>query len=138
MNTADLLNLSNKKLTDISEDLLKSCCPTLHRLNLSQNELERAAFTDTVIELIPKTLTWLQLNNNKLDNVDFITSFPELKVINLGGNQLKEVPVAFRQLRQLRAVILNNNQLMLVKNLEKLKDLNTLGMFIFEKEKFNC
>lgn len=50
-------------------------------------------------------------------------------MLNLSHNELVHMSPHLRKLKQLKALILNDNQLLEIENIEPLLDLNTLGKF---------
>ncbi|KAJ1993427.1 hypothetical protein H4R33_000682 [Dimargaris cristalligena] len=111
-----------KQDIDSIDDL--SCCIELRRLDLSNNQLSDAESTDG-IKLI-KTLTWLNLAHNQLNQGQFLRDLTNLVVLNLSNNSYIQLPMYLQNCTQLKALVLNNNDLHQIEHLGKAKDLNTL------------
>jgi hypothetical protein len=165
--SASVGNLKSLKILDVSHNQLNDLpnaidgLDQLERLNMEYNQLkalpslgklpklkELSAYNneiETLLEL-PKNLTWLNLNTNKLKALpesisqlkhlktlvlsdNFFTSFPEeilkleaLESITIGGNPIEDIPKELLSLPNLKEININPNKF----SIEKRKELKEL------------
>jgi Leucine-rich repeat (LRR) protein len=100
------LKLSNLQINHI-DDI--SVCISLSKLDLSENALESANSLSGLHYM--KGLTMLNLSKNSLKDVDHLKELKKLFVLNVSYNQLREVPLVVWRLENLKALVLNNNQI---------------------------
>jgi len=117
--TIQKIDLSGKdieELEDISE------CVEVKKLNLSKNKLS------TLQSIIDNTeLTWLNASENKLTNLKGVNKLSKLNVLNLSQNSIESIEIGLlSHLNQLKALILNDNQIRRMEGFGGLTSLNTL------------
>ncbi|KAI9487209.1 MAG: hypothetical protein EXX96DRAFT_552266 [Benjaminiella poitrasii] len=113
---------ASKKSIDSIEDL--STCKELRKLNLSSNELADDASIAGLKDL--EQLTLLNLSHNKFKDFTGFQHFNTLNVLNVSHNKLVHMSPHITRVKQLKALILNNNELLEIENIEALHQLNTL------------
>lgn len=104
------VNESNKGYSGIQ--LVKSN-GTVSKLNLSKNQLTKITCS---LQRFAPNLYWLSVAHNKLTgesaNFSGLSNLKKLCVLNLGSNEMTEVPTkVFQSLTDLRALILSQNRL---------------------------
>ncbi len=110
------LNLTSIGLTQIPEAIGK--LPNLTKLDISFNLIE------DILEVLPKlceilsklsNLTQVNLGGNQIAEIpEAITQLSSLKVLNLDANQITEIPEAIAQLSNLTRLDLSKNQITLI------------------------
>ena len=104
------LDCSNQSISDIHDI---SCCTSLKRLILSNNQLKSPESLAGLSDLTD--VSFLDLSNNNLKHLS--TQFDNLKkltVLNLAHNRLKVMPLSSRspsKLTALRTLVLNDNSI---------------------------
>ena len=97
------LSLSNNQLSGIRSGLSK--LRGLRRLDLAGNQL-------TGLPALPATLIELQLDDNPLQRFPAaVSQLPKLEILSMCNCQLSGLPASFRQLRSLRILNLNGNDM---------------------------
>jgi len=128
-----LLNYRNKKLHEFPIPIL-NFKSSLTNLNLEDNLIEE--IPEWIGEL--SNLKVLYLSNNKLNNIERLSSLNKLEVLHLSGNNVKIIPNSISNLVNLKRLYLTNNSIEKIgeeiKGLVKLKHLllannkiNTIG-----------
>ncbi|KAI9146082.1 hypothetical protein BKA69DRAFT_1163336 [Paraphysoderma sedebokerense] len=113
------LNLSNQQFTSIGE--LPSLTD-LRKLNLSNNKLKAG------LEELKycKLLSVLNISGNQFMSLQGVENLTRLQVLNVGRNKVQRISHHFLSLRNLKALILNDNQIKRIENLGQCLELNTL------------
>ncbi|KAI9298078.1 L domain-like protein [Neoconidiobolus thromboides FSU 785] len=115
------IELKDKEINHV-DDI--SCCIKLNRIDLSSNQFR------TGQQLIGlqycESLTFLNLSNNQLEDLSFLPKLKNLVTLNLGNNRLRILSQHVTNCVELKALILNNNQLKTIDNILSLKNLNSL------------
>ncbi|ORX52576.1 L domain-like protein [Piromyces finnis] len=120
---------NNKQITHV-DDI--SSCVSLHKLDLSNNEIKKTGALSGLRYC--SELTWLNLQNNQLDvcppfdyqDKDGLGKMDKLLVLNLNLNQVERITPYLYKLKELKALILGHNKISKIENLESLINLNTL------------
>ncbi|KAJ1980018.1 hypothetical protein H4R34_002613 [Dimargaris verticillata] len=115
------LDLSNKNIDYIADI---SNCIDLRKLNLSKNALASTEAIQGILDLT--SLTWLNLAHNQLPKCDVIRYMSRLTVLNISHNQLNRVPLTITSCPDIKALILNHNQIVAVEHVGDLPQLATL------------
>ncbi|RKO90508.1 hypothetical protein BDK51DRAFT_36815 [Blyttiomyces helicus] len=98
----------------------------LRKLNLAKNQLKAADALSGIKH--NKEITWLNLAENKLENLDGLgASAGNLAVLNVSNNEVNRISHHVEQCTSLKALILNGNKIARIENLGKLAELNTLA-----------
>ena len=107
LDSLELLDLSNNKLTDLPNKLFKSQS-NLKTLKLSQNMLIQLT-SDTLTGI--EKLNHLMLDNNLLEEINdgVFSNFSSLSVLDLSNNRLRKIPKSLRFLRNLKSLDLSHN-----------------------------
>ncbi|KAF7847008.1 hypothetical protein BT93_L3464 [Corymbia citriodora subsp. variegata] len=115
----------NIGMTEISEVELQS---NLERVSFMKNSIE--ALSDQEIEC-PKVISVFLQCNSFLHNIpeNFLRGFRAVKVMNLGGTQIRSLPISLLHLQDLRALLLRGcNHLEELPPLGSLTKLNILDL----------
>ncbi|KAJ3090660.1 hypothetical protein HK102_003044 [Quaeritorhiza haematococci] len=115
---ADCSNMDITHIEDISFAI------NLHKLNLSSNNIKHPDALSGIRH--NKDLTWLNLSNNKLFNLDGVGTLRKLLVLNLSHNEITRMSHHIQNCTELKALILNNNRIARIENLSALRNLSTL------------
>lgn len=102
---------------------------TLEHLDLSDNNLESVNSINT------KNLTYLNLSRNSISTLSSDICKLKLKTILLSGNQIKELPLEFPHLRELRVLDLSNNRLKEFSGMDNFTQLESLNLRCNELKK---
>ncbi|KAL0138942.1 hypothetical protein V8B55DRAFT_1362225 [Mucor lusitanicus] len=113
---------ASKREIDQVEDI--SACKQLRKLILAHNDLADEKSIDGLKNLDEMIL--LNLSNNKFKDFTGFQHFQKLNVLNVSHNELVHMSPHITRLKQLKALILNNNNLLEIENIEPLLQLNTL------------
>ncbi|CAF1585847.1 unnamed protein product, partial [Didymodactylos carnosus] len=104
------LNLSNNPLMKYSESLFY--IRTLNKLYLNICDIKYLPSIDLFSKYHSKTLTYLDLSENKLcSNLEQLTILTSLTILNLNNNKLYELHDHFQYMTCLEILNLNNNKL---------------------------
>lgn len=112
-----LETLRNLEHLELYQNRLKTienleCLPNLRVLDLSFNSIRSV---DYLNEKLPfaKGLTKLYLSNNKIVEIPqgTLEHFPNLELLELGANRLREIPACVRKLSNLRELWLGKNKI---------------------------
>lgn len=133
---------ASKKEIDTVEDI--SACKELRKLNLANNELVDEKSIAGLKDL--KQMVLLNLSGNHFKDFTGFQHFQSLSgnafigffvtlmsiltciiVLNVSHNDLVHMSPHITRLKQLKALILNHNNLLEIENIESLLQLNTLG-----------
>lgn len=94
----------------------------LERVELQQNQLQNLKFIQDC-----KDVTYLNASNNKIDSIHVLSPLCNLKVLNVAHCEIKQVPpMLLSSLPNLRALVINNNQLKSFPRTSKKHELRTL------------
>ncbi|KAJ3330540.1 hypothetical protein HDU76_005442 [Blyttiomyces sp. JEL0837] len=111
--------MSIRSIDDISPAI------SLRKLDLSNNRLSNP---DSLAGLADcRSLTWLNLSGNQLESLEGLQGLRALNVLNLSHNKLTRISIHVSKLTKLKALILNNNEIIRIDNLSKCTHLNTLA-----------
>ena len=121
------LNLSNKSITTITEDILKY--PNLKELDLRNNQITE--IPEFLTQL--KYLEVLKLRNNKISEApELLIKFRSLRILSLSENKLTKIPESYSALTQLKDFDIGSNPLTefpeWLWRLYKLKDLGIYNL----------
>ena len=86
-----------------------SMCISLKKLNLTDNSLESKESLSGIH--YNKGLTMLNLSKNLLNNVEYLRNLKKLVVLNISHNKLVDIPLFLSSFSELKALVLNNNQI---------------------------
>lgn len=113
------LKFTNLGIAKIGADVK---CPALRRIDLSGNHLTSTAGIEKFAEL-----DYLMLKNNAVASLEGCGKLAKLRVLDVSSNHLTEQGcAALSALAELRAVVLNNNQLKQLPKLTRLSRLTAL------------
>lgn len=89
-------------------------------LDLSKNAITSAEPLDGNL-----SLTYLNLMDNKIDNLTWARRLEQLATLNVGRNEVTDID-GLSKLTKLKALVLNGNKIQSIRGLGNLKNLNTL------------
>ena len=116
------LNISNKKISDITQIHGLDQLQYLIVLNLDNNQISEIKGLGNLINL-----TTLSLKNNKISEIKGIENLSKLESLNLDNNQITEIK-NLESLKNLKELHLWDNQITEIKGLQNLDELNMLGL----------
>ncbi|ORZ06911.1 hypothetical protein BCR42DRAFT_383634 [Absidia repens] len=111
---------AKKKDLKLVEDI--SSCSKLRKLILSENFLTNAKTSFIGLN----QLTFLNLSHNEFNSLSGMEHLTQLNVLNVSNNMIKTLPGDMSHFANLKALIVNNNELEETPNLAPLVNLNTL------------
>jgi len=117
------LNISNKKIQDITHIQGLDQLQDLSEINLDNNQISEIKGLDNLINLQK-----LSLSNNKIVEIKGIENLSILVVLNLDYNRITEIK-NLKSLKKLRDLHLWDNQITEIKGLQNLDELNMLGLY---------
>ena len=83
--------------------------------------------TDTISTTEAEEIRSLMLNSTGIKNIEGLEVFKNLVMLDIGDNEIKEIPEKFETLQNLRILLINNNQITnLGKGITNLKGLEVL------------
>lgn len=104
-------NLANCKLLetlDLSWQNIKYICSIRSLNNLKTIKLSNCNIQDLEDNTLPKSVAYLDLSYNKLNNLNFINSFSNLKYLDISNNSIFELPL-LSNLKRLEKIYFHNN-----------------------------
>ncbi|KAI8324832.1 L domain-like protein [Martensiomyces pterosporus] len=116
--TVDLKSSEIAHVGDISD------CIQLRKLVLSNNKIKSKGSLRGIRNV--KSLTYLDVSGNGLDDIDVVENLPRLSVLNLSSNKIKHIPRSIAGCSDLKALILGHNSIKQIENIDRLANLNTL------------
>jgi internalin A len=114
------LDIGQNRIEDIRalKDLVK-----MRRLKLDRNYV----ISDIMVITGMTELTYLELENNKIEKLDYMESLKKLKYVNISNNKLMDIQ-PLSQLVGLNSLYLDDNKLDNIEPLSKFRDLASLGL----------
>ncbi|KAJ1959721.1 hypothetical protein GGI12_004186 [Dipsacomyces acuminosporus] len=118
---ATAIDLKGKGIEQIGDI---SACVQLRKLVLANNNIGSNDDLKGIRDI--KSLAYLDISGNQLEDIDVIENLPRLNVLNLSNNRLAHIPAQIASCSDLKALIVGHNNIKRIENIEELANLNTL------------
>lgn len=115
----DLANLEISSVEDIS------FCISCRKIDLSKNKLCHGEALNGL--QFCSSITWVNLSHNQLSSIEHILKLKNLTVLNLSYNDIATIPQGIAALKNLKALILNDNKIANFRGTILPSSLTTLG-----------